>query len=400
MSQEKETLTIRLPKLGESIVSATVVQWFKKEGEAVEVDEPLLEVATDKVNSEIPSPSAGILSKILVQVDEDVEVGAPLAELSLKQGEPLSQQEAGPRTREESSLAPASGSTSAKKGFLSPAVLRMAQEAGVSLSELDKVKGRGEGGRVTRADLEAYLAKKSTPAAASSCQRKGGERIKMNPLRKAIAENVTRSFYTAPHAFLINKVDVTEVMASIAQKREAFLQEHGVKLTITPLLVRALTESLLQFPHLNASIEGEELFIHKQVNVGIAVAVGEAVVVPILRDCQHQSLHELAGQIRDLSTRARSEQLRPDEVREGTVTLTNFGMSGGLIGLPIIRHPEVAILGAGAIRKSVEVLEGDQMGIRQILHLTLSFDHRAVDGMYAAQFLHAVQERLEHVSLS
>lgn len=394
----EESFEVKLPKLGESIVGATVVQWLKKVGDPVRLDEPLVEVSTDKINSEIPSPVAGVLSAILAEVDQEIEVGAPLALIALKQGASASPQQA--TTVQESK----------KEEYFSPAVLRLAQVEGISIERLRQIKGSGEGGRVTKSDVEAFAQKKQAPQASacnqqstsSACnqQVKGGEeRVKLTGMRKAIAENLVRSFYEAPHASLVVEADVTDVMQLIAREKEAFLQAHGAKLTITTFLISALSKAIQQFPMLNASLEEETIVLKRYVNVGIAVNIEGGLMVPVIKNCQERNLASLAKEVADLSARARSGKLAPDNITEGTVTLTNFGMTGALMGIPIIRYPEVAIVGAGTIKKKVIVRDDDSLAVRQMIYITLTFDHRVIDGIYGCQFLDALKHNLESVVL-
>lgn len=395
-----QRVEVTLPKLGESIVGATIVKWLKKVGEPIRLDEALVEVSTDKVNSEIPSPYAGVLEEILVFENEEIEVGAPLAVMSI--GESL-----------EIPL-PKTSLEKEKGDFFSPAVMRLAQMEGLSIETLRKIQGTGEGGRVSKSDVEKYLENRQQPKAPSQAPCKVAqaapkslasssgereERIKLSGMRKAIADNMVRSFYEAPHASLVVEADVTDVMTLIAREKEAFLAAHGVKLTITSFLIQALTKALQQFPSLNASMDGETIILKRYVNVGIAVNIEQGLVVPVIKNCQERNLVNIAKAVTDLSGRARAGKLSPDDVKEGTVTLTNFGMTGALMGIPIIRHPEVAIIGAGTIKKKVIVREDDAIAIRQMIYLTLTFDHRVIDGIYGCQFLGALQQNLESVSL-
>lgn len=386
---------IVLPKLGESIVSATVVQWFKKVGDPVSLDEPLLEVSTDKVNSEIPSPVAGVLEAILVEPGQEVQVGAVLAHL-LPQGIG-STQETVTKQREEIQ------ETSSKKechDLLSPAVLRLMQEHQISMQEADSIPRTGLGGRLTKQDIETYVAtKKKGKTACSSCQSKAIgsdlEKVKMSPLRKAIADNMVRSFYEAPHASLATEVDVTSIVKKIQEKKEEFQKKHGVKLTITAFVARAITKALQAFPLLNASLDGDTILMKRFVNLGIAVSVEEGVMVPVIQSCHQLSLPEIAKAIADLALKARNHRLTPQDVQEGTVTMTNFGMTGTMIGIPIIRYPEVAIVGLGAITKKVVAMPDDSIAIRSILWVSLTFDHRVLDGLYGCGFLNELKRLLE-----
>jgi len=369
-------ISIQLPKLGESITTATVVRWFKKEGDFVKEDEPLLEVTTDKVNSEIPSTASGILKKIVVPVDKEIEVGAVLALIST-----------------DGSVATSAPVTNSSDN-LSPAVLRLAGEKGISVEKLKTISGTGEGGRITKRDIENY---ENKPSNKPVCPMSGDvERMKMSGMRKAIADNLVRSFYEAPHASLVNEVDVTDVMAYIAREKVAFEKKHGYKLSITTFIAKAIAQAVQEFPLINASLEGDTIVVKRYVNLGIAVSVDQGLFVPVIRNCQTRSISDIAGGVSELAAKARSGKLSPDDTQEGTITMTNFGMGGTLIGIPIIRHPEVAIVGVGAITKKVAVLDDNTFGIRQTVYLSLTFDHRVLDGMYGCGFLSAVKKHLEH----
>jgi len=388
---------ITLPKLGESIVSATVVQWFKKVGEPVQLDEPLLEVSTDKVNSEIPSPVSGILKEILAHPDQELKVGEGLAVIAQKA-------QATQATPSLKPLAPSQeqeGQGGEKKEFFSPALLRQARESGIGLEELSRISGTGEGGRVTKKDLEAYLSQKQKvpcPFSPSKPQPQPSfeiERLKMTGMRKAIAENMVRSFYEAPHASLVGEVDVSNILKLIQKEKEAFFAKHGAKLTITSFVARAIVKALQEFPLLNSSLEQDTIVVKRFVNLGVAVSVDQGVMVPVIKQCHRLSLPSIAKAIQDLSQKARSSHLSPDDVADGTITMTNFGMSGALIGIPIIRYPEVAIVGVGAVHKKVVALEDDLFGVRSMMHICITFDHRVLDGMYGCGFLASLKKHLE-----
>jgi len=285
-----------------------------------------------------------------------------------------------------------------REEVFSPAVIRLAQSEGISLETLRQMKGTGEGGRITKKDVLAHMqtpAKKPCPLESKSDE----EHIELTGMRKAIADNMVRSFYEAPHASLVLEADVTDVMQLIKKEKERFLQTHGVKLTITTFLIQALAKALQQFPLLNASLHDGTIIMKRYINVGIAVNIDKGLVVPVIKNCQDQNVVSVAKAVSDLSTRARSHKLAPDEVAEGTVTLTNFGMTGALIGVPIIRYPEVAIIGAGTIQKRVAVREDDSLAVRQMMYLTLTFVHRVIDGIYGCQFLAEFKRHLESVSI-
>jgi 2-oxoglutarate dehydrogenase E2 component (dihydrolipoamide succinyltransferase) len=392
-----EEYQVTLPKLGESIVSATVVQWFKKEGDQIKLDEPLLEVSTDKVNSEIPSPVSGVLQKILASPDQELQVGELLAVIQMAQDPTGGAAEDGPRVTVEVKREAASVG-SEMQGFFSPALLRLARENNISLDELEKIPTSGAGGRLSKRDLELYIESRSAPKnkpCPMMARSTDVERIKMTGMRKAIADNMVRSFYEAPHATLITEVDVTSIMLVIQKEKEAFLAKHGSKLTITSFVARAISKALEEYPFLNSSLEDDTIVVKKFVNLGIAVSVDQGIMVPVVKSCQDKNLSELAKAIGDVSARARSGKLNPADVQDGTITLTNFGISGVMMGIPIIRYPEVAILGLGAIQKKVVALDDDTMAVRSVMHVSLTFDHRVIDGMYGCGFLNSLKEHLE-----
>jgi 2-oxoglutarate dehydrogenase E2 component (dihydrolipoamide succinyltransferase) len=382
---------IVLPKLGESIVSATVVRWFKKVGDPIALDEPLLEVSTDKVNSEIPSPYPGILKEILAVVDQEVLVGAPLATLETG-GSPFV-----PKIDVVSETLSASGSD--QQDVLTPAVLRLLQEKGISLQDIEKIPRTGHGGRLTKKDVEEYSSSKKPTCLSKSTSSSDTERVKMSQLRKAIADNMVRSFYEAPHASLATEVDVTRIVKIIQEKKQSFLEKHNVKLSITAFVARAIARAVQEYPLINSSLDGDTIVVKKFVNLGIAVSVDQGVMVPVLRGCQNLSLPQISQQIADLALKARDHRLSPVDVQDGTLTMTNFGMTGTMVGIPIIRFPEVAIVGLGAITKKVAVMPDESMAIRSVMWISLTFDHRVLDGLYGCGFLNALKKQLEEDSL-
>lgn len=391
---------VLLPKLGESIHSATVVRWFKKVGEEVRLDEPLLEVSTDKVNSEIPSPTAGTIVEIHAAVDQELPVGALLATIDSSAAVSANRSSAPievPLGKKEDAQE--------MKGFYSPAFLRVAREHGVSLSDIEKISGTGMGGRVTKNDLEEFVAKRQAkgpcPLARSSASPSSDvERVQMSGMRKAIADNMVRSFYEAPHATLVAEVDITNIVKRIQKEKESFQKNHGCKLTITTFIAEAIVVALKTFPLINSSLEGDTILVKKFVNLGIAVSVDQGLFVPVIRQAQSKNLVQMAQAIGEISGKAREHKLLPDDVKEGTITITNFGMSGVQIGVPIIRYPEVAIVGVGAVCKKVVPLEDDILAVRSMVHVSLTFDHRVLDGMYGCGFLNALKTHLEsHIGL-
>lgn len=358
----EENVKIVLPKLGESIVSATVVQWFKKVGDKVERDEPLLEVSTDKVNSEIPSPVSGYLTEIYGQVEQEIQVGEALALISSTISSTTT---AAPKKEEE---------------FLTPAVKTLLKEK--CITDIAQIPRTGQCGRLTKKDVEQYKVVSD-------------DRIKMSPLRKAIADNMVKSFYEAPHASLVTEVDVTNIVKHIAKEKQAFLAEHGVKLSITAYAAQAITRALNAYPLLNSSLDSDTIIMKRHVNLGIAVSVDQGVMVPVVRNTQNLSLVEISKEIGALAEKARTHALAPADVQNGTITMTNFGMTGTLIGVPIIRYPEVAIVGLGAITKKVAAMPDDSIAVRSVMMVSLTFDHRVLDGLYGCGFLGEVKKILE-----
>lgn len=377
---------ISLPKLGESILSATVVQWFKKVGDRVEKDEALLEVSTDKVNSEIPSPTAGILTEILAGVGTEIQVGEPLAAI----GGSLQAQSF---VQEAPVLEKTVATEATNSSFLSPAVLRLLQEKGIELHKINQIPRTGEGGRLTKQDVEKFACGVCPKEQTSSLVTQ--ERIKMTPLRKAIAENMVKSFYEAPHASLVMEVDVTALVKKISYEKEPFFKEHGIKLTITPFIAKAIAQAIKKFPHINSSLEEDTIVIKKSVNLGIAVSIDQGVMVPVICDTEKLTIAQIGKKIAELAEKARGKTLQPNDVQGGTITLTNFGMAGAFIGTPIIRFPEVAIVGVGTISRKVMPMADDSIAIRSIVMISLTFDHRVLDGIYGCEFLKEVKALLE-----
>lgn len=391
---------IVLPKLGESIVEATVVSWLKKEGDKVALDEPLLEVSTDKVNSEIPSPVEGVLEKIVSQNETTIEVGGVLGVVLVEENTEVKAPEA-VQVSEKKKPCPASQ----KSTFISPSVLSLAQANGISMETLMELEGTGDQGRVTKKDVLAYLENKALdpkPSHLKPCESSESveERIAFDPMRKKIAENMVKSFYEAPHASLVTEVNLTQILQTIAAKKQEFFEKHQAKLTVTSFILKALSETLQSFKMLNASIENETIVLKKQINIGIAVHVKGGLIVPVIKQCEKKSLTQLAKHLGDLAQKARDQKLSLQDVQEGTITLTNFGMAGALIGTPIIRYPEVAIIGVGKIHKKVVINEDNSMAIAETAYVTLTFDHRIVDGIYGCQFLEEFKKNLESLYLN
>ena len=352
-------IEVFLPKLGESIVSATIARIIKKEGDSIRKDEPLMEVTTEKLTSEIPSPETGVVKQISVAENQEVQVGDLIAIIETEE-EPQD------------------------IFFFSPAVLRLAEERKISKDEL-KSLAKKLGRRVTRQDLNEIEEK------ADNIQR-----IEMSTMRKKIADNMVKSFYQAPHATLITEVDVTDILEEIQKMKESFYAKHQTKLTITSFLAKAIASSLKEYPLINSSLEEETIVMKNFVNLGIAVNIKEGLVVPVLKDCEKKELSEIAVEIDRLASGARKGILSLDDLSGGSITLTNFGMGGVEIGIPIIRYPEVAIIAFGAIVKK-PVVKNNEIVIRSAANISLTFDHRVLDGMYGCGFLNELKNTLENI---
>ena len=421
-----------MPQMGESIVEGTLTKWLKKPGERVERDEPLFEISTDKVDTEIPAPAAGTLSEVLVEEGKTVAINTVVARITdggggaapaapatkpaeapTEKPKPAPAPEAGPGASRgpggPPSAAPEAEETS---GPLSPLVRRMARENNIDLS---KVKGTGAGGRITKQDVEAYVGQApaarpaATPApapappapprveppASPAAPQQGKIRIEpMSPMRQKIAEHMVMSKRTSAHVTTVHKVDMTRVEKMRQKHKADFQARHGLSLTYLPFIVRATVEGLTQYPLLNASIDGSNIVYHNAINIGIAVALENGLIVPVIRNADEKNVLGLQRAIVDLATRARSRQLKPDEVQGGTFSITNFGGFGSVIATPVINQPQVAILGAGAVEKTPVVID-DAIAIRSICYLSLTFDHRLVDGALADQFTAKVKSVLE-----
>lgn len=493
-----------MPKMGESIMEGTILKWRKKQGEKVEKDENVLDIATDKVDAEVPATEAGTLAEILVQEGETVAVGAVIARIETganaatgasPSAEPPASAASTPtstapeanspvpaseipgakpadvtangtsgngKPHQEAEPAEAAASVAASAGsskvgseastegrFYSPVVMNVAQQEGVSMQELSQLKGTGTAGRVTKSDLMNYLqAKKSgasqpgssgaaapkvsetqvapsgkietpkqeTPASAPAKPASGGhaappvvydasrsEVIAMDNMRKLIAEHMVRSKQTSAHVTSVSEADVTKLVKLVKARKVSFEQANGVKLTYTPFFIDAIVKTLKQFPMVNASVDGDKIIIKKYINLGMAVALGEngagGLIVPVIKNADEKNLVGLARSVNDLASRARVKKLLPDDIQGGTFTITNYGTSGNLFGSPIINQPQVAILGTGAIvKKPVVVTDADgndSIAIRSAMYLSLSYDHRIIDGSLAGYFLQTLCRTLE-----
>jgi pyruvate dehydrogenase E2 component (dihydrolipoamide acetyltransferase) len=468
-----QRVEVVMPKMGESVMEGTILTWHKAVGDEVELDETLLEISTDKVDSEVPSPAAGILAEILVPEGETVDVGAPIAvvatgadvsvgapsggapaqqapsgdsgegeapapaEKSYGMAGPALQGDGAPLAEPAEAQVPSGDSGAGGDGasgplprrsesgrFYSPLVRSIAEQEGVSLQELEGIQGSGAEGRVTKKDLVGYLETRrqrpaapaqraperpaqqqaprpqARPAAEPSEAGDRVEVIQMDRMRQLISEHMRRSKDTSAHVTSFTEIDVTNLVRLREAQKKTFEAREGVKLTYTPFFVRAAVEALRTHPLLNASVEGNRILVKKDYHIGIAVAIGtKGLLVPAVRDAGQKNLAGLAHAISDLAERARNKQLMPDELQGGTFTVTNVGSLGSLMGTPIINQPQVAILSPGKIQKRPVVIEhpdlGDTIAIRHMMFVSLSYDHRIIDGSMGASFLQAYTRALE-----
>ena len=398
-----------MPQMGESIFEGTITRWLKNVGDRVERDEPLFEISTDKVDSEIPASASGILREILFREGETVEINTVVAIIDDEGGAVQDTAGAGNAVlSQESEQTPRRNlkpeAADHRRGLrASPLVRRMAQEEGIDLREIE---GTGLGGRITKRDILNYLSEREriaevTRPLVQQAQEGLGqapsdqdEIVPMTAMRRSIAEHMISSRRTSAHVTSIFEVDMTAVVRLKQQNAEEFARREGFKLSLTPFFVKGVVDALKDFPILNASMVGNDIVYKKDINLGVAVALDWGLIVPVIRQAQQKTLAGLAREVADLSHRARQKQLSPDEVQGGTFTLTNPGVFGSLIGTPIINQPQVAILCVGAVTKRAVVIN-DAIAIRPMAYVSLTFDHRLIDGAVADRFLSSLKDGLE-----
>lgn len=426
---------ITLPQLGETVTEGTITRWFKKVGEAVAADEPLFEVSTDKVDTEVPSPIAGVLTEIRVAEGDTVPVGTVIAVVGDSAGAPAPAPAApapaaaptpppapapAPVAAPPAPTSPVPAPASSTEGMvLSPVVRKLISENGLDAS---RINGTGPGGRITRDDVMAVIdSGTSRPAAAPSAPAASApapaapaptvsaprvvagardESVPLSKIRQATGAHMLMSKGASPHAFSVVEVDFANVDTTRARAKDGFKTDEGFSLTYLPFIARAVVDALREFPHLNASLGANELIVHKYIDLGIAVDLDyQGLIVPVVRDAEEKRLRGIAREINDLATRARSRRLSPDEISGGTFTITNNGSAGSVLTMPIINQPQVAILSTDAIVKKPVVVSlpggGDSIAIHPVGNLAMAWDHRAFDGAYAAGFLVKVKEILE-----
>jgi len=412
-----------MPKLGESIIEATITKWLKVEGDLVEEDDAILEIATDKVDSEIPSPVEGKIIKLLFKEGDIVPVGEIIAQIEMegaasndaeKSSEPKPKDKPSiPTVKEESKIPEAvqlvpqaENDFTASDRFYSPLVKSIAKTEGIGIRELDRIQGSGKDSRVTKEDMLSFLKNRTASPAtkvvdASAVFASGGDQIiEMDRMRRLIADHMVMSKQVSPHVTSFIDVDVTTIVNWRNKVKDILLKREGEKITFTPIFIDAAAKAIKDYPGINASVDGTKIIIRKNVNIGMAAALPNGnLIVPVIKHADQKNLLGLSKAVNDLANRARSNKLLPDEIQGGTFTVTNFGSFDSLTGTPIINQPQVAILGIGAIRKQPVVIEsslGDTIGIRSIMIFSLAYDHRVVDGALAGMYLKRLKELLEN----
>ncbi|MCH2044153.1 MAG: 2-oxo acid dehydrogenase subunit E2 [Saprospiraceae bacterium] len=433
-----------MPKLGESVMEATILSWEKSVGDKIEMDENVVVIATDKVDTEVPSPVEGILAEILYPDGETVAIGTAIAIIETEASEagvqaspavaevPAAEKQAAPQKQSQAQAKAVVNDFSESNRFYSPLVKSMAKEEGISLGEMEAIAGSGLNGRVTKKDMLAYIqqrgqqpapqvtapapnkpqktapvaAKTAAPVAAPQFKAppvdKSGnhEIIEMDRMRRLIADHMVMSKHVSPHVTSFVEADVTNIVLWRNRIKKQFMERYGQKITFTPIFVEALVKAIQDFPMVNVGVEGTNIIRHKDINIGMAAALPTGnLIVPVIKDADQLNLVGLAKKVNDLAGRARGNKLRPEEIKGGTFTLTNVGTFGNVMGTPIINQPQAAILATGAIRKKPAVLEteaGDVIAIRHMMFLSMSYDHRVVDGMLGGSVLRRVADYLEN----
>jgi 2-oxoglutarate dehydrogenase E2 component (dihydrolipoamide succinyltransferase) len=429
-----------MPKMGESVAEATIIKWVKNIGDSVKLDETVLEIATDKVDSEIPSPFEGTLVKQIFKEGDVVQVGTVIAVISSDASVSAAPQQPASPAMAVSNVA-TNAATPVKAAhaqvenysnsnkFFSPLVKSIAKQEGIAVAELESIPGSGKDGRVTKADILAYIPNKgkstitvvepiketiavptvsaavSAPVQKSSVKLMAGDEIiEMDRMRKLIADHMVMSKHTSPHVTSFVEADVTNMVLWRDKIKNQFEKREGEKITFTPLFVEAVAKAIKDFPMINVSVDGTNIIKRKSINVGMAAALPSGnLIVPVIKNADEKNLIGLTKTVNDLAKRARANKLTPDEIQDGTFTLTNVGGFGNVMGTPIINQPQVAIMATGTIKKKPAVIEtpyGDTIGIRHMMFLSLSYDHRVVDGSLGGSFLRKVADYLEEFDIN
>lgn len=439
-----------MPKLGESITEATILKWHKQAGDPVKMDETLLDIATDKVDSEVPSTAEGVIESLLFNVNDVVPIGTVIARIKTDAAETVSsspvitkpaQEQASNQKTQEAVVVETVQQTTAKpqtngssSRFYSPLVLNIAASEGISMTELEHIPGTGNEGRVTKKDILQYVSEKKSGVRSQKSEAPGHESkvmsqqqvtvmnessslpatqhsqittysgnveiIEMDRMRKLIADHMVRSKHTSPHVTSFTEADVTNLVMWRDQVKKDFEKREGTKITFTPLFIEAIVKCIKKFPLINSSLDGDKIIVKKDINIGMATALPSGnLIVPVIKNADQLNLVGLSKQVNNLADNARNGKLKADDTQGGTFTLTNVGTFGSLMGTPIINQPQVAILAVGAIKKRpvvIETAQGDSIAIRHMMYLSMSYDHRIVDGSLGATFLTSVAKELEN----
>ena len=420
-------IDVVMPKMGESITEGTILEWYKKIGDEIEQDETLLEIGTDKVDSEIPSPSSGVITMIMAEPNDVVDVGEVIARIETDSKsvnlEKISKLPADEKLIEKpevvvkekdiqikSKKKSLSISSSTKGPILSPAVTKLANQEGISFSELVLINGTGKSGRITKKDLEGYLSSGNRSIDESSIQlpkesslsfefASNSKTDKLDNMRKRISDHMRYSLNTSAHVHIMNEVDMTDIVDFVKREDASFRSKEGFNLTITPFIISSLAKVLNEMPELNSSIDGDLVIQHPQINMGIAVSVDGGLMVPSINNCDEKNLLGICRDLNDIVQKTRVKAINPDDLQGSTFTLSNFGVFGATIGTPIINQPNVGILGTGVIKKQPVVIEKNELdiiAIRHMMMLSLGFDHRLIDGSGGALFLSKIKNILEN----
>jgi len=409
---------IIMPKMGESITEGTIIEWRKNVGDAVDKDEIFLEIGTDKVDSEIPSPAAGILVEILAKPNDVIDVGKVIgrintdgsakpdavpADIPESDKENVQEVKETPKTDfKKEPVVPKKQLDKPKGSFFTPVVMKIANENNISMNELESIKGSGKSGRVTKKDILSHLKSPGGTSKEFNEVKMSDTVVEMEYMRKRIADHMRASLDTAAHVYVMTEVDMTDIVNYVNKNENIFYEKESFKLTYTPFIVNAVVKAINQFPLMNSSIEENEIIHKKNINIGLAVSLEDGLMVPVIENCEEINFLGLCRRVHDLSVRARSKDLRPDELQGSTFSISNFGVFNVSMGTPIINQPNVGILGVGAIKKQPVVIEsdlGDTIGIRSQMILSLGFDHRLIDGAGGSKFIDKIRFEIENMEL-
>ena len=427
-------IDVVMPKMGESITEGTILEWYKKVGDSIEKDETLLEIGTDKVDSEIPSPASGVIEEILAEPNDVIDVGEVIARINSdgssdkKDTTSSDDFDLGINNKVVEKIPPPNDAIVKKEvssvnisvkdnksAMFTPVVLKIANQEGIPLVELENIEGTGANGRVTKKDIQNYISSRGnqtigknievvtvedTKTTFDTDQNNNVEQI--GHMRKLIAEHMRHSLDTSAHVYIMNEVDMTKIVNFIKKNEQYFYEKENFKLTVTPFIISATSSALRETPEMNASINGDSVIYHKNINMGIAVSVDSGLMVPSIFNCDEKNFIGIARELNSIASQTRTKTISPDALQGSTFTISNFGVFGATIGTPIINQPNVGILGTGTIKKQPVILEKNQtdiIAIRSIMMLSLGFDHRLIDGAGGAKFISRIKQNLENLNL-